>query len=278
MASRQARGVPRAILPQFRFLSLPPEIRNMIYKYLVIASRPGGAIVWGFEWGCPRKRLHKIDIAILLVNQQLHQEAAAILYGENQIRLAVSNRICPKFRVDNQLIPNFRVTRSGRTTSKVPDTGTMYEHVFARFRKIRFGLSIEQRHLTSTGAADLSNNLERLCLLLVGKDDLKNLVVGTIPRRTGGWGDSFNGTYLPIILRPFEALRNVRKVKILIEGTPNELRKQIVEKMMAKGPPVEETNVEAETTVAKGSSSNTEVASQVTHSLIGSPTSLESLQ
>lgn len=63
-----------------RFLGLPREIRNLIYRELLLNTHP--LIVH-------MRRVYRFDAsttpwpAILCVNKQIHDEAAAVLYGEN---------------------------------------------------------------------------------------------------------------------------------------------------------------------------------------------------
>ncbi|KAF2442763.1 hypothetical protein P171DRAFT_433176 [Karstenula rhodostoma CBS 690.94] len=72
--------VPRSPARPSRFLGLPREIRNLIYRELLLNTHP--LIVH-------MRRVHRFEAstipytAILRANKQVHDEAAAILYGEN---------------------------------------------------------------------------------------------------------------------------------------------------------------------------------------------------
>lgn len=61
----------------FRFLDLPGEIRNMIYKTLLVKPDPllvprCDILPWRHHW-----------LALLRANKQIHHEAASIMYGFN---------------------------------------------------------------------------------------------------------------------------------------------------------------------------------------------------
>ncbi|KAL1598748.1 hypothetical protein SLS60_007889 [Paraconiothyrium brasiliense] len=63
-----------------RFLALPREVRNLVYRELLLNTHP--LIVH-------LRRVHRFEAstrpypAILRTNKQIHDEAAAVLYGEN---------------------------------------------------------------------------------------------------------------------------------------------------------------------------------------------------
>ena len=104
----RARQTPRPQPPSktcFPFLRLPAEIRNAIYRLVFV--RPGtlqvlpAALRWGPRlWlrhvrpGEPCSNL-PVDIypAMLLVNRQVHGEAASIFYGENRFSFYLGPRI-----------------------------------------------------------------------------------------------------------------------------------------------------------------------------------------
>jgi hypothetical protein len=59
----------------FRFLELPPEIRNQIYQLLLTATSPPGKVSGPSQ--------SEVDAAILRVNRKLHAECKALLYANN---------------------------------------------------------------------------------------------------------------------------------------------------------------------------------------------------
>ncbi|KAJ5958449.1 uncharacterized protein N7479_005599 [Penicillium vulpinum] len=72
----------------FRFLSLPAELRNEIYKYLLVYRQPID----------PWYRCHGLEPNILCTNTKILHEARSILYAENcfELRASKSERI-PEF-------------------------------------------------------------------------------------------------------------------------------------------------------------------------------------
>jgi len=63
---------------QSSLLSLPAEIRNMIFGYIVI---PLGKVVWLRGSGAARVSTHPVHTALLRTSRQLYQEASTLLYG-----------------------------------------------------------------------------------------------------------------------------------------------------------------------------------------------------
>jgi hypothetical protein len=86
MAQTDTRGTPRKlVLMKSPFLCLPAEIRRMIYRYVLIApsgtiySNPLYSRTLSLDWDLSK------DIALLRTCRQVHEEASAILYGENHV-------------------------------------------------------------------------------------------------------------------------------------------------------------------------------------------------
>ena len=78
----------------FRFCDLPPEIRNMIYRLLLVKEKDirrtelcGYRFQYAETWSVfskpPNKREPRLQPAILLANRHINEEALAILYREN---------------------------------------------------------------------------------------------------------------------------------------------------------------------------------------------------
>ncbi|KAF2472846.1 uncharacterized protein BDR25DRAFT_11861 [Lindgomyces ingoldianus] len=64
----------------FPFLRLPSEIRNMIYRELLLCTYP---LIMFFRSAFWFENSTRAYPAILQSNRQIHDEAAAVLYGEN---------------------------------------------------------------------------------------------------------------------------------------------------------------------------------------------------
>ena len=67
----------REVPPDCPFLALPGEIRNRIYRFVVVAERP---FTVKLQW------TRTLDTALLRVNKQVFEEASSIFYAENAFR------------------------------------------------------------------------------------------------------------------------------------------------------------------------------------------------
>jgi len=88
----------------FRFLSLPAEMRNMIYKLLVAPSK------------IPLPISHTFERAIVLINHQVNAEFLAIFYDIVSLRFYISNGLSVFYVADYvgkvlQSLPSQRVKR-----------------------------------------------------------------------------------------------------------------------------------------------------------------------
>ena len=61
----------------------PPELRLMVYEHLLVRSRPVTFAKSQHE----EEAGEKLDLEILKVNRQIHDEAAAVFYGKNTLRI-----------------------------------------------------------------------------------------------------------------------------------------------------------------------------------------------
>lgn len=76
------------------FLGLPAEVRNMIYRLLLVADRPLGSEAGNELDDCPEIDWAKygdyhLQPAILCTCRQVHREARPILFGENTIGIQI---------------------------------------------------------------------------------------------------------------------------------------------------------------------------------------------
>ena len=74
---------PRSTKQPFRFLDLPPEVRNIVYYHHFTRYR---AEYWNIRRG---KKM--LPDAILNVNRQIYEEAAHVLYSKTSISIIVRN-------------------------------------------------------------------------------------------------------------------------------------------------------------------------------------------
>ena len=69
----------REVPPDCPFLALPGEIRNRIYRFVLVAERP---FTVQLQW------TRTLDTALLWVNKQVFEEASSIFYAENAFRFS----------------------------------------------------------------------------------------------------------------------------------------------------------------------------------------------
>lgn len=119
------------------FLSLVPELRNEVYRYLLTSQDNVIHIR-------PHSEFFELHTSILYTNRQISQEAAAIFYGENTFtayldyyedffRVDKAENSNANLGVDSQLGES-QTKKSGSMTSSTILTGFIYPHVFSRIR------------------------------------------------------------------------------------------------------------------------------------------------
>lgn len=125
--------------PTFRFLQLPGEVRNLVYRHLVVSphehpSQLSLSQTSDYQTG--------IDTNILYVNKEIYAEASSILYSENNpiIEAAMYPASQKVFRKDNVKLTT-RSLRSGRQCSMTDFSGRIYPHVLARFARVKIASS-----------------------------------------------------------------------------------------------------------------------------------------
>ncbi|KAF2474039.1 uncharacterized protein BDR25DRAFT_340666 [Lindgomyces ingoldianus] len=83
-AMKRSQELILPILPgHFRFQGLPGEIKNQIYRELLLTNIPLQLIQSHPVWPDLHDPGYKLHPTILRANRQIHQEAASVLYGEN---------------------------------------------------------------------------------------------------------------------------------------------------------------------------------------------------
>ncbi|KAI1427262.1 hypothetical protein F5Y12DRAFT_181530 [Xylaria sp. FL1777] len=70
--------------PRIGFFSLPPELRNMIYKLLLVPAVPITIKIHEKSGLCTREGEWPGGHTLLRVNRQMQYEASAMLYGQNE--------------------------------------------------------------------------------------------------------------------------------------------------------------------------------------------------
>ncbi|KAH8599388.1 hypothetical protein B0O99DRAFT_389738 [Bisporella sp. PMI_857] len=167
---RQGLGITGTDIDEaFPFLRFPPEIRNMIYRYMVI-SRAETRI--HLDTGVIGKfyKPGGIETAILSTCKQIHNEASKIMYDENKcIAFYSVSNAGVAFRIDEQKTKSAtsRTLRSGRAVGMMKYKGLIYPHIFGKLRQVEFHVDIPSRvgycdHMVIYMAKSLRSNLESL--------------------------------------------------------------------------------------------------------------------
>ncbi|KAE9367134.1 hypothetical protein N431DRAFT_472147 [Stipitochalara longipes BDJ] len=133
----------------FHFLRLPPEVRCMIYRYLIVSPYP---------WMLNRKYCKelydrdlndKLYLDILCTNRQIFSEASYLLYSETALQLHPEDLVCLRPGAEDIVLPKECIWRHnpldgigelGTEATRVYETpemdGFMEPHVFSRFKYI----------------------------------------------------------------------------------------------------------------------------------------------
>ncbi len=234
----------------FAFLELPREIRDKIYSYLLIhnfneddaakedkivhdskvpdnehdsesSDEEGDYKLEAYEEG---RRVdptfsdcYELHTAIMFTNHQIHDEAAAVLYGENVFTWAVYGVEATKLW-----------QQGGHDKPKLPDRYTRL--ITKLYLEVNF--QSDEGVLTSEGMyAGFSmarTNLGRACKKLARNPVMKEVTVNFLNKYTGGPfmarmglsrfpGNPYKGEK---ILEPLKLLRGVRNVKFRGHASP----------------------------------------------------------
>jgi hypothetical protein len=131
---KDVEAVPSAT-GTFRFLSLPPEIRDQIYELAIFPA--GGPDIFIFN--------SRLQLSLLRVNRAVAHEASRVLYTR---RTAVIAFLPHHFYVNGRNSPVYQLfradVRDDTSCARRPDElprqlscGHVYPHVLARFARIR---------------------------------------------------------------------------------------------------------------------------------------------
>ncbi|KAI9742302.1 MAG: hypothetical protein M1818_004202 [Claussenomyces sp. TS43310] len=172
--SRYQRAVSRRSLRKnqtsFKFLLLPAEIRNMVYRYVVVSKSPVPIDLGDIK----TFRSGGIETAILLANHQVYHEAAKIMYDENECMatwtpqwLRAATGIAIREDDPKTTSTTARSLRSGRDISMVKHSGLIYLDVARRLRNIDFVVELADRkkmcnHQAMHDAARVHASLQKL--------------------------------------------------------------------------------------------------------------------
>ncbi|KAI9725083.1 MAG: hypothetical protein M1812_000359 [Candelaria pacifica] len=107
----------------FAFLSLPPELRNKVYRLLLVSTK---TFTVGLRFG-------SFDTSLLCVNKQIHEEASGIFYEENTFRipqsLFISCATLDQLR-DLYRLPASRLRQLRNLNVEIPVYGPYHDQLF----------------------------------------------------------------------------------------------------------------------------------------------------
>ncbi|KAI9793788.1 MAG: hypothetical protein M1835_007022 [Candelina submexicana] len=149
----------------FPFLKLPPELRNTIYRYLLVTPRP-------IDMSSATWRVRDVGVAILRVSRQTNIESERILYSENRFFFVISDAIPLPLRTDHGTLR--RVGKSG--VGKTRFEGRIYQHVLHRIEH----MTIHLQHCTlldhfinlKCKCTNLTNNFFDLAAAVSGQESM----------------------------------------------------------------------------------------------------------
>jgi len=174
---------------QFPFMKLPAEVRNMIYRYLVLSDRNidlgepdlyrrAGALKGWYPAGIQTAILrvnrqvcftNYITCLYILIPLQIYDEAAAILYNENKCEAYYQNWDLKGIRIRKEDPKTKSITsrnlRSGRSVDMVKHTGGIPEECLHRLRHVHVRIMLPSRenmciHMAASTVANIALSLE----------------------------------------------------------------------------------------------------------------------
>ena len=201
----------------FKFMSLPPELRNIIYWFYLVEPFP--LQIYDKEFGEPGDEaapgLVKKDLALFQVNRQIWTEASPIFYAHNifSFNLDMTGRPKPS---EQGFHPNLRRMRKCHVWNREPDfsPSTLRSH-FCGFSS--GGIRAQSRDYSYIGIR---------AQLRIATDYARSLTTAFV----GGIADhrselEYLLVDLPFVhmtaFTPLAYLRNIRQVQIKSENTGN---------------------------------------------------------
>ena len=130
----------------FLFKKLPAELKNAIYRLLIIPDYGEPLSVTTR----PSSRRSQISTNILYVDREIYQEACAILYLYNILYIKHDYSAGQILRMDEQ-VGGTRRLRNGRLSGSTKFTGIIYPHVLRRFNKVHIDLQVHVYGLAVPG-------------------------------------------------------------------------------------------------------------------------------
>ncbi len=215
-------GTVEPFTSRYSFASLPPELRNEVYRYLF--RLPDESDDLSYPWDP-----FKLHTSIIYTNRLIAQESTAILYGEATISLPVTYRN-DLFRVDEtnnnkEKLPikqghRETLTKSDIQRSSTRHTGLIYPHVFTRIRHLK--LDVEFSCCSRQHKCEPWNfrpewvaaALRKTVKVLAQGGILEELVVEVHTSKIGG-REVPTPDAVSVALEPLRAMKRMKDVKIM---------------------------------------------------------------
>ncbi len=211
----------------FRFMDLPAELRNKVYKILLCSFPPNGFYVPEVIGGCvPLTMANKQDIntSILLVNSQVHREAYDVMVKTNRFVLLRANKNFPLHTIlmfqqlpivtlDKAHISQFKgyVLELRLTTSTIFEKGPNHR-----------GPNLLRAMICAESLGSFVEGMKGATTNFIGFSTVINLGIRMAPildhvspRYQDSLADFFSETTQSLLLEPFKAkLRGYKNVTI----------------------------------------------------------------
>lgn len=200
------------------FLGLPPEVRNMIYRILLVNDKTLGShspamsrAEWTSEFG-----LHP---AILRVCSQLHREASSILNSENTIGIYICGFVNEDEEESGEEVERRDSEDECGANIIVMNNRVLYSALISKFQ--RFEIVIERADYSA-----VRTEVRYFC----------NHYLRTMPalRHLGLYLEKDKGRWYRKTLGPFGMLRNMHSV--VIHGAPLEFAERLKGLMLGNTP------------------------------------------
>ncbi|KAI9717635.1 MAG: hypothetical protein M1812_004580 [Candelaria pacifica] len=208
-----ATELPTPVAP-FPFLSLPGELRNKVYQYVVTAVGEDESTIAPKEMhSLFRSGRSRINVAILRTSKQLYEEASPVMYQQN--------RIVHDFNFTH--MPAIRCHKAPALLFAPTILSNLYEYphptIFNRFKQFRFRMFF----FRVDGREYIASRLKQVCVLLASRKDINEIslevdfhILNHVDRHPSGWTvpGKLSVAELGNVINHLTLLKKMRKVEI----------------------------------------------------------------